>query len=122
MIGSKGRVHPGAQGRIKPTMRPRKRRYTRGCLRNASGAWVLKYYDPEAVQNRQRAHTLGPSEGPGRLTENEAQRLQDEFMRPLNHSRKELRYQATFGEFVENVYLPDRRDPEMKNIRAASVD
>jgi integrase len=100
-------------------MRTRKRRYLTGCIRNVSGSWILKYYDPKG---HQRTHTLGRSTGTDRISKSEVERRRDEFVRPLNESRRQQRQETTFGSFVLTMYLPERRDAEMESVRQGTID
>lgn len=98
-------------------MRTRKRRYQKGCLRNVSGAWIVKYYD---ATGRHRTETLGRSTGPQRISRNEAERRRADFMAGIN-SEKRIDT-MTVAQFVERRFLPTRRDNVLKPVRAGTID
>ena len=104
MILSLNRNSSGAQGRV-IAMRAKKRRFQKGCLRQASGSWIVKYYDASGVQ---RTETVGRAMGPDRISRNEAERRRSELMQGINSEPK--RSSMTFAQFIEKKFLPTRRD------------
>ncbi|MEZ5398619.1 MAG: site-specific integrase [Bryobacteraceae bacterium] len=98
-------------------MRTKRRRYQRGCLRNANGSWIVKYYDADG---RQRTETIGRSIGPEKISRNEAERRRAELIQRINNEPK--RESMTFGQFVDQRFLPVRTDDVLKSVRAGSVN
>lgn len=86
--------------------RKRTRRYQYGCLRESPDGkrWIVKYY---YAPGKQTTKTLGPK---AKITKREAELLREDLVRPLNLNPFQRRAGETFERFVEDIYLPMKRE------------
>jgi integrase len=92
----------------------RRRLQQKGDLFNQGGMWKLRWHEdkigPESqvVRGWSRAVHIGPSAGPGKLTEKEARRLGwENFLSKLDAGVCAPHSAITIGNFVEQRFLPE---------------
>src|SRR5258708_40234962 len=93
----------------------RRRLQQKGDLFNQGGMWKLRWHedkigpDGERMGGWSRAVHIGPSAGPGKLTEKEARRLGwENFLSKLDAGGCAPNSAVTIGSFVEQRFLPNR--------------
>src|SRR3954469_10795703 len=86
--------------------RKRTRRYQHGCLRSSPDGkrWIVKFY---YAPGKQTTKTLGPK---AQINRKQAEMMRDELVRPLNESPFRSLGHDTFEKFVEDVFLPMKRE------------
>ena len=65
----------------------RRRGQRKGYLRAENGSWLLTFriYTHDSPQGKRQTVTIGPADGPGRLTKHQAQRFAwDHYLQPLD--------------------------------------
>ena len=81
-----------------------RRRYQKPAPRKEGRQWVLYYWGDEFVdgerRRRKRRHVLGPST----MGVREAEKVRDEFLRPLNQGLVPIGSATIFQDYVEQVY------------------
>jgi integrase len=92
----------------------RRRLQQKGDLFDQGGMWKLRWHedkigpDGELLRGWSRAVHIGPSAGPGKLTEKEARRLGwENFLSKLDAGVCAPHSAVTIGNFVEQQFLPD---------------
>jgi len=92
----------------------RRRLQQKGDLFDQGGMWKLRWHEDKIgldggiTRGWSRAVHLGPSEGPGKLTETEARRLGwENFLSKLDAGVCEPNSAVTIGNFVDQRFLPD---------------
>ena len=83
-----------------------RRRYQKPAPRREGQQWVLYYWDDEFVQGERRRKKKRHVLGPASMLEREAQKVRDEFLRPLNQGLVTIGSATKFADFVESVYQP----------------
>jgi integrase len=83
-----------------------RRRYQKPSPRIEGKQWVL-YYWGDVFENGERSrkkqrHVLGPSDLPTR----EAEKIRDEFLRPMNQGLVSIGSATKLGDYVESIYKP----------------
>jgi integrase len=83
-----------------------RRRYQKPAPRREGQQWVVYYWDDEFVdrerRRKKRRHVLGPAN----MGEREADKVRDEFLRPLNQGLINVGSATKLGDYVESVYKP----------------
>jgi integrase len=83
-----------------------RRRYQKPSPRKEGQQWVLYYWDDEFSNGersrKKKRHVLGPASMP----EREAEKVRDEFLRPLNQGLVTIGSATKFGDYVQSVYQP----------------
>jgi len=83
-----------------------RRRYQKPSPRIEGRQWVIYYWDDEFVEGerrrKKRRHVLGPAS----MGEREADKVRDEFLRPLNQGLVNVGSATKFMDYVESVYQP----------------
>src|SRR2546427_6708319 len=92
----------------------RRRLQQKGDLFDQGGMWKLRWHEDKIGPNGEftrgwsRAVHIGPSAGPGKLTEKEARRLGwENFLSKLDAGVCAPHSAVTIGNFVEHRFLPD---------------
>jgi integrase len=86
----------------------RRRGQRKGHLRVHNGSWLLTYrvYDQSGVGHRETV-TIGPGDGPGRLTEKQAERFAwDHYLSKVDQFSQQPRSLMSIGEFWEKHFKP----------------
>src|SRR5216684_8471490 len=83
-----------------------RRRYQKPAPRREGQQWVLYYWDDEFVQGERRRKKKRHVLGPASMLEREADKVRDEFLRPLNQGLVTIGSATKFADFVESVYQP----------------
>ena len=80
----------------------RTRRYQNGSLCESPDGkrWIVKFY---YAPGKQTTKTLGPK---SQISRRQAEMMREELVRPLNQSPFRSLGEDTFGNFVEDVFLP----------------
>jgi hypothetical protein len=76
-----------------------RRRFQKGSLRKVRGAWVARWRQ----DGERKARVLGRV---SQMTKTQAQSELAALVAPLNSKRSEPSEQKSFGDFIQNVYLP----------------
>jgi integrase len=83
-----------------------RRRYQKPSPRVEGQQWVLYYWGDEFVggerSRKKKRHVLGPAT----MGEREAERIRDEFLRPLNQGLVPIGAATRFADYFETVYKP----------------
>jgi len=83
-----------------------RRRYQKPAPRREGQQWVLYYWDDEFVEGerwrKKKRHVLGPAS----MGEREAEKVRDEFLRPLNQGLVNVGSATKFADYVQSVYVP----------------
>lgn len=83
-----------------------RRRYQKPSPRREGQQWVLYYWDDEFKDGersrKKKRHVLGPAS----MGEREAEKIRDEFLRPLNQGLVNIGSATKFGDYVESIYKP----------------
>ena len=84
----------------------RTRRYQNGSLCESPDGkrWIVKFY---YAPGKQTTKTLGPK---SQISRFQAEMMREELVRPLNQSPFRSLGEDTFGNFVEDVFLPMKRE------------
>jgi hypothetical protein len=84
----------------------RARRFQHGCLSESPDGkrWIVKYY---YAPGKQTTKTLGSKT---QINRKRAEMMREELVRPLNQSPFRSLGQDTFENFVEDVFLPMKRE------------
>src|SRR5260370_42385395 len=80
-----------------------RRRYQKPAPRREGQQWVLYYWDDEFVQGERRRKKKRHVLGPANLLEREAQKVRDEFLRPLNQGLVTICSATPFSDFAESL-------------------
>src|SRR5580658_6185917 len=93
----------------------RRRGQRKGYLRIEHGSWLLTYriyvwnIEEKKSLPERRNVTIGPGDGPGKLTEKQAQRFaHDHFLAPLDNTVLKPLSTLTFEQFWEKSYEPHK--------------
>ena len=90
----------------------RRRGQRKGYLRPENGNWLLTYriYTREFIRGKRITVTIGPSDGPGKLSKKQAERFAfDHYLKPLDTSVARPMTTLTVSQFWEQKYLPHLR-------------
>jgi integrase len=83
-----------------------RRRYQKPKPRREGRQWVIYYWDDEFVGQERRRKKKRYVLGPASLGEREAEKIRDEFLRPLNQGLVNIGSATKFDDYVESVYKP----------------
>jgi integrase len=83
-----------------------RRRYQKPSPRKEGQQWVLYYWGDEFVEGERRRKKKRHVLGPQTMGEREAEKIRDEFLRPLNQGLVSIGSATKFEDFVETVYKP----------------
>ena len=83
-----------------------RRRYQKPAPRKEGRQWVIYYWDDEFVQEERRRKKKRYMLGPATMGEREAEKVRDEFLRPLNQGLVNIGSATKFEDYVESVYKP----------------
>jgi len=83
-----------------------RRRYQKPTPRREGRQWVIYYWNDDFVEGerrrKKRRHVLGPAS----MGEREAEKVRDEFLRPLNQGLVKIGSATKFEDYVESIYKP----------------
>ena len=83
-----------------------RRKYQKPTPRREGRQWVLYYWDDDFVdgegRRKRKRHVLGPAT----MGQREAEKIRDEFLRPLNQGLVTIQSATKFADYVESVYKP----------------
>jgi integrase len=83
-----------------------RRRYQKPAPRIEGRQWVVYYWDDEFVDGKRRRKKRRHVLGPGSMGAREADKVRDEFLRPLNQGLVNVGSATKFADYVESVYKP----------------
>jgi integrase len=83
-----------------------RRRYQKPKPRIEGRQWVLYYWDDEFVDGERRRKKKRHVLGPAKMGEREAEKIRDEFLRPLNQGLVNVGSATKLNDYVESVYKP----------------
>jgi integrase len=83
-----------------------RRRYQKPSPRREGQQWVLYYWDDEFVEGERSRKKKRHALGPGSMGEREAEKIRDEFLRPLNQGLVTIGSATKFADYFESVYEP----------------
>ena len=83
-----------------------RRRYQKPAPRKEGRQWVIYYWDDEFVGEERRRKKKRYVLGPASMGEREAEKVRDEFLRPLNQGLVNIGSATKFADYVESVYSP----------------
>ena len=83
-----------------------RRRYQKPAPRTEGRQWVIYYWDDEFVDGERRRKKKRHVLGPASMGEREADKIRDEFLRPLNQGLVNVGSATKFVDYVESVYQP----------------
>jgi integrase len=83
-----------------------RRRYQKPAPRTEGRQWVIYYWDDEFVDGKRRRKKKRHVLGPGSMGAREADKIRDEFLRPLNQGLVNVGSATKFVDYVESVYKP----------------
>src|SRR5215831_2661330 len=83
-----------------------RRRYQKPSPRREGQQWVLYYWDDEFVEGERRRKKKRHVLGPASMLEREAQKVRDEFLRPLNQGLVTIGSATKYVDYAESVYKP----------------
>ena len=83
-----------------------RRRYQKPAPRREGQQWVLYYWDDEFVQGERRRKKKRHVLGLASMLEREAEKVRDEFLRPLNQGLVTIGSATRYADFVASVYQP----------------
>ena len=83
-----------------------RRRYQKPKPRPEGRQWVIYYWDDEFNNGERRRKKKRHVLGPRAMGEREAEKVRDEFLRPLNQGLVNIGSATKFEDYVESVYKP----------------
>ena len=83
-----------------------RRRYQKPKPRTEGRQWVIYYWDDEFNNGERRRKKKRHVLGPATMGEREADKVRDEFLRPLNQGLVNVGSATKFEDYVESVYKP----------------
>ena len=83
-----------------------RRRYQKPAPRREGQQWVLYFWDDEFVQGERRRKKKRHVLGLASMLEREAEKVRDEFLRPLNQGLVTIGSATKYADFVASVYQP----------------
>ncbi len=83
-----------------------RRRYQKPKPRKEGQQWVLYYWDDEFVDSERRRKKKRYVLGPASMGERDAEKIRDEFLRPLNQGLVRIGSATKFADYFETVYKP----------------
>jgi len=83
-----------------------RRRYQKPKPRTEGRQWVIYYWDDEFSSGERRRKKKRHVLGPATMGEREADKVRDEFLRPLNQGLVNIGSATKFEDYVESVYKP----------------
>lgn len=83
-----------------------RRRYQKPAPRREGRQWVIYYWDDEFVNGERRRKKKRYALGPAHMPAREAEKVRDEFLRPLNQGLVNVGSATKFVDYVESVYEP----------------
>ena len=98
-----------------------RRRYQKPAPRTEGRQWVIYYWDDEFVDGKRRRKKKRHVLGPGSMGAREADKIRDEFLRPLNQGLVNVGSATKFVDYVESVYKPVVLPTMAKSTRDRSI-
>ena len=83
-----------------------RRRYQKPKPRREGRQWVIYYWDDEFLNGERRRKKKRYVLGPATMGEREAEKVRDEFLRPLNQGLVNVGSATKLNDYVESVYKP----------------
>lgn len=83
-----------------------RRKYQKPTPRREGRQWVLYYWDDDFVDGEGRRERKRHVLGPATMGQREAEKIRDEFLRPLNQGLVTIQSATKFADYVESVYKP----------------
>ena len=83
-----------------------RRRYQKPSPRKEGKQWVLYFWGDEFIKGERRRKKKRHVLGPATMGEREAEKIRDEFLRPINQGLVNIGSATKFEDFVETVYKP----------------
>jgi hypothetical protein len=83
-----------------------RRRYQKPKPRTEGRQWVIYYWDDEFLNGERRRKKKRYVLGPATMGEREAEKVRDEFLRPLNQGLVNIGSATKLNHYVESVYKP----------------
>jgi integrase len=83
-----------------------RRRYQKPKPRKEGRQWVIYYWDDEFLNGERRRKKKRYVLGPATMGEREAEKVRDEFLRPLNQGLVKVGSATKLNDYVESVYKP----------------
>lgn len=83
-----------------------RRRYQKPAPRREGRQWVIYYWDDEFANGERSRKKKRQVLGPADMGAREAEKVRDEFLRPLNQGLVNVGSATKFGDYVESVYRP----------------
>src|ERR1700730_179691 len=98
-----------------------RRRYQKPAPRKEGRQWVIYYWDDEFVGEERRRRKKRYVLGPATMGEREAEKVRDEFLRPLNQGLVNIGSTTKFEDYVDSVYKPVVLPTKAKSTRDRSI-
>ena len=83
-----------------------RRRYQKPAPRREGRQWVIYYWDDEFENGKRRRKKKRYVLGPASMGEREAEKVRDEFLRPLNQGLVSIGSATKLEDYMESVYKP----------------
>jgi integrase len=83
-----------------------RRRYQKPSPRREGRQWVIYYWDDEFTNGERSRKKKRQVLGPAEMGAREAEKVRDEFLRPLNQGLVNVGSATKFGDYVASVYQP----------------
>ncbi len=83
-----------------------RRRYQKPAPRREGRQWVIYYWDDEFTNGERSRKKKRQVLGPADMGAREAEKVRDEFLRPLNQGLVNVGSATKFADYVESVYKP----------------
>ena len=83
-----------------------RRRYQKPAPRREGRQWVIYYWDDKFTNGERSRKKKRQVLGPADMGAREAEKVRDEFLRPLNQGLVNVGSATKFGDYVESVYKP----------------
>jgi integrase len=83
-----------------------RRRYQKPAPRREGQQWVVYYWDDDFIDGERRRKKKRHVLGAATMGAREAEKIRDEFLRPLNQGLVTIGSATEFGDYVESVYKP----------------
>src|SRR6516164_1210209 len=82
-----------------------RRRYKKPAPRREGRQWVLYHWDDDVVDGERRRKKKRYVLGPGSMGQRDAEKIRDEYLRPLNQGLVTIQSATKFSDYVESVYI-----------------
>jgi integrase len=83
-----------------------RRRYQKPAPRREGRQWVLYHWDDDFVDGERRRKKKRYVLGPASMGQREAEKIRDEYLRPLNQGLVTIQSATKLADYVESVYIP----------------